>query len=232
LAVAALGVIAAGTANGAAFRLHYDPQFSIGGSFDNLGFLGDGEFHISDGCLALTGQIVPNPAPASLCKPSDIGFDSLTLSLYNWTDGPGSILETVSFVPPLNPTIGALTVDFIVADNKVVGIDTGIFGPIQAGPITGGTGAPPLPALSNLWLSFTSNYHLTNAETHTFTYDPQAFLYIGDNCHDNVSGCDTSRPAGVTFTRVSPEVPEPGSIALLLAALGAGWLQWKRRARN
>jgi hypothetical protein len=228
LAVAALGVLATGTASGAAFRLHYDPQFSIGGNFDNLGFQGDGLFHIDDACLNLVGQILPNPATDC----SDAGFDELTLSLYNFTDGPGTILETVSFVPPLNPTIGALTVDFIVANNMIVGIDTGIFGPIVGGPVTGGTAPAPLPLASNLWLRFTSNYVLTDPETHEFTYKPEAFLYIGDDCHDAPSSCDISRPAQVTFTRVAPAVPEPGSIALLLAALGAAWLQSKRRART
>lgn len=225
--VAALGMLSAGAASGAAFRLHYDPQFSLGGSFDNLGFAGDGVVSLDDHCLDSTGQFIVGSGGCTFAN-----FTALSVDLFNFTDDPlflGAPLETVSFVPPLNPTITAVVSQVVLLNGELAALDTPFFGPRLAGAITGGSNPDPLPENSNLFLQFVSNWTF-HSQTQTFTFDPQVYLRICDLQNDN---CSVSNPATVGFTRVSEEsVPEPASILLLLGALGVvGWMQ-RRRARG
>jgi hypothetical protein len=223
LVVAALGMLSAGVASGAAFRLSFDPQFSLLGSFDNLGFAGDGVVMLDDHCLDSTGQLIVGSGGCTFAN-----FTSLNVDLFNFTDDPlliGAPLEIVPFVPPLNPTITAVVSQVVLENGELAALDTPFFGPRFAGAVTGGSGPDPLPDDSNLFLQFVSNWAF-NSTTQTFTFHPEVFLKICDLENDN---CSVSNPATVSFTRITEEsVPEPASILLLLGALGVfGWVQYR-----
>jgi len=219
LVVAALGMLSAGVASGAAFRVGFDPQFEASGTFANLGFEGTGDLTIDDGCFNSTGEFTVGSGSCTFAF-----FTSLTLDLYNFADGPGTILETLTYAPP-NQDVGGVVSHIVVdAPGDLVGIDTLFYGPQFATAITGAP-TDPLPNDSNISMQFVANF-----VAFPFSVNPNVLLQICDTNGDN---CTTSTgQATVTFTRItSEEVPEPASTILALTALGAlGWMQ-RRRAR-
>jgi len=213
-------LLSAGAADAAAFRVGFDPTFSGSGTFANLGFKGSGDLTIDDGCFpATSGEVI---VPSGTCL--NAFFTSLTLDLYNATDGPGTVLETLTYAPP-DQNVGGVVTDVIsTPPGELVGIDTVFFGPLTATAITGGTAPPPLPTTSRISLEFVSGFKPV-----PFSFDPNVILQICDTNNQNCS--DSTGKATVTFTLVSPEtVPEPGSAMLILTALGA--LGWMRRRRS
>ena len=225
LVAGSLGLLSAGVADAAAFRVGFDPQFSATGSLDNLGFSGTGVINIDNGCFASSGEIFPNPS--SSCKFAD--FTSLTLDLYDFSNPPPATTpETLSFVPPLSASATDIVSKIVVGPpGQLVGIDTPFIGAIFASAIPSA-----LPADSYVWMRFASGYSpitYTISEDFIggFTVSPNVFLRIctKDNIQDE--SCQTSTgQATVTFTRV----PEPATGLLALTALGA--LGWVRRRRS
>lgn len=216
-----LGLLSAGVAEGAAFRVGWDPQFSTTGSFANLGFKGSGILTLDSGCLAITGETTVG-SPGCL----NAEFTSLTLELYNYTDGPGTILETLTYAPPSQSISGGVVSQIVtVAPGDLVGLDTNFFGPLFASAITSGTGAAPLPVGSNISLRFVSNFQTFPS----FSVAPDVILSIC-NTDEEEPVCTNSEPglATVTFSAV----PEPATALLALTALGAlGWVG-RRRSRG
>jgi hypothetical protein len=216
-----LSLLSVGAADGAAFRVGFDPQFEASGTLANLGFEGTGDLTIDDGCFNSTGEFVPGTGSCGSAF-----FTSLTLQLYDVADGPGTILETLTYAPP-NQAVGGV-VSHVIVDppGDLVGIDTLFFGPLLASAIDGTTGPPPLPEDSHISIEFLANFHAV-----PFSVNPNVVLNICDTTDDN---CTLSTgQATVTFTRLAEAVPEPASTLLALTALGAlGWVQRRRGRRG
>jgi hypothetical protein len=215
LLMSAIGLASAPVANGAAYRLAWDPLFSASGSLNNLGWQGEGEVVISDDCFNTEGLIT-----VGIGSCTSATFTSLTVELYNYADSlsspPPDVLETLTFVPhdpPLSGGITGLAIQILVSPpGTLEAIKTSLIGPIQASAITSGGGDDPLPADSLVSIQFFA----ANFDIGPFTVDPQVKLKVCDLQGQN---CQTSDPATVSFTIVSADVPEPGTVALVLAAL-------------
>ena len=213
LVVAAGFAFGSGIASAAIVHLGYDPLF--GGTFGNLAFSGQGDLNVDQACFASTGLVNANQVGGC----GSVTFQDVTTTL---TDGVPS--ETLTFAPPApNPNpIGDVVIGVVLMNNMLVGFDTDIFGPQVAGPL-----APDLPSGGNVWLQFVSGFDFISPGH--FTVDPQAFIYIGDNCDTNPSGCSKSNGAGVTFSLTQFQtVPEPGTLPLILLAAGFAYVALRR----
>lgn len=209
----------AGPAGAANFNGRFDP---ISGIVPNMSYDGTFTIHVDDSCLT---QTVFNEGFGLVANGNACGSMSLlsaTVTLFE-TSNP-SVTDLVTFAPPAISSRPPLT-DVVIAPSgplfNVTGLDTSLLGPqlVSFGSIYTGP----------LWLQFVSDFRVP---------DP-AFIYTGscsagDDEDDNgTSVCtpDTnnpSNPASVTITRV----PEPGSLALALGALAAGWFVRRRRSAS
>ncbi len=97
---------------------------------------------------------------------------------------------------------------FDVFGGAFVGINTGVIGPLDVGANT-------------FWFEFVATGDASNVNNVVNFYDHCSFdgkYFCGDPTY--------SATDGVVFSRV----PEPGSLVLMLGALGAGW--WVRRRKT
>lgn len=220
-AVAALAALAcAGPAGAANFNGRFDP---ISGIVPNMSYDGTFTVHVDDSCLTLG---VYNEAFGLVGNGNPCGSMSLlsaTVTLFETSDP--SVTDLVTFAPPAISSLPPLT-DVVIAPSgslfNVTGLDTSLLGPqlVSFGSIYTGP----------LWLQFISDFRVP---------DP-AFIYTGsctagddEDADNGTSVCtpntnNPSNPASVTITRV----PEPGSLALALGALAAGWFVRRRRSAS
>ena len=213
-AVGALG--SATTAQAVVFGLEFDPSF--GGAFGDLGFRGYAEVFIPDNCLLSAGYAFNTDA----CSVGQMQMQSASVDLYRFGGMNPPTIATAVFTAPqlLNQVIGAdIQFDPDTQRNEMVGLDTFLIGE-QIVNVTDGDGTI---YQGPMWLYFASGVLLDPGYTAA-----GGFIVLGD-CFE---GCFpdlalTSNPAGVRIFRV----PEPGTLALLLGACGAGWLA-RRRARQ
>lgn len=102
--------------------------------------------------------------------------------------------------------------NIVISGGELVGVDSGLFGPAFTGASCSGSlcdGAP-------WWIQWLSDV------------DDPVFLFTGnciEGCFPNQSPSATA--FDVTFTRL--EVPEPGTLGLILGGAGAAW--WARRRK-
>ena len=234
VAAFALCILFASGAEAGGVKLRWDPQFQLSGTYQGLGFRGTADFTIDDVCLA--AQTAPTWVQASGC--TTMTFDGATLDLYDATLGPSApTLETLIYNDPPNSVIGMAIDDFGLG-NQVIGVDTHLLGPQQANnsAFTGW-----------VWLWLDSNTCTNNFDTcppNGITPPelisgrpygmPAAFISLGvanDACsEDGIVFCD---PIGNDESALSQAadvtIPEPGTIGLILGALGAGWFTRRRR---
>ena len=224
LAAGAAFLLSIGAANAAAVRLSFDPSF--GDPWPNLGFSGEAIVSLDDDCLLGQGgsSAVLTPGFGDC---SFVTIESAFVNLYDLTVDPdqnGPPAQHLVYAPPSLPagTVLDIVVNVITSPpGSVTGVDTVIFGPQSAGSI----GDPSVFPGGNVWLHFLSQVMIPG-----FATDPIAYIYVGDNCNSAPTSCERSNPAPVTITFITPQVvPEPGSLTLIAAALGALGVFSRRR---
>jgi hypothetical protein len=167
-----------------------------------LSFAGTALFQIDDACLGAGNDGFHTAASCNLA------LLSATLSM---TDTNSLDTGNLNFAPVLPNT--ADLIDLLISGGELAGVNSDLIGFVFAAPCTGTLCGVPW------WIQWG-----------TTPVDP-VFLYTG-NCdgpacfpNDGFSGVAEN----VSFTRVNL-APEPGTMGLLIAALGVGWLVRRRSA--
>jgi len=193
---------------------HYPAGNDPSGNGTVPGFTGQYILTIADGCFSSPGLHFVQPN--SSCNQASVF--SGTVDLFGLTGPPNPPpLDSFSLV---NGTFGN---DFWQISEVFINDDLSLGGVLTESPMGSYTTTGFYNDLS-FWLSF------------SFEGDPasHAFLSIDDFQTEGPAGNLIFGPecADVTNCTVSiPTVPEPGTLGLLLAALGGGWLT-RRRARK
>ncbi len=186
-------------------------------------FMSNGKLRV---CLAALGAIAlaggGNPAQASLWDatydpPEFVGtavfnVPDACLSVPNGLHAGGCGIQVISNVTTAPFAInfaGALPssdiLSYVVIGGQLAGVETGIIGSVNV-------------SATDYWFQFLTSFN-NNAVSNV------ADLYT--NCSDNECSTTAQTTRGVTFARQT--TPEPGSLGLILGALGAGW--WARRRK-
>lgn len=198
----------------------WDPE--IGGVYTEGGFRGEVTFFIPDDCLSTAA---PGWYGNGLCGTGSMYLTDARIWLYDLTEGPphpdlAGMPIVFSFSDPIAQLFGiqvAFNPD--TKQSEVVGLDTGLIGPESTG-----YDVPVAPA--NLYLFFASG--ASDDSNPNFGIPGGAYLvpceFIRESCVPIVD--ERSNPGEVTYRRV----PLPGTLALLVAGLGAGLLSRRRRA--
>ncbi len=216
----ALVAAAAFALSGAASASFYDS------SFDPPFFNGTAVFEIADGCLATNGE---NAANSGSCSP--VSMQAVPSPIVNLDDSSGhtATLNFTGFVDDFD-------------DMDLVAVISGKFAGIRTEAIGGFPAAGPdasfFPGFFFLRFDYIPTFsdgELLSDTLPTLSSDGGELVSVKNfvqiiNCRENnpsAEDCvikDTSR--NVTFTLI----PEPGSLALILGGLGAGW--WTRRRKT
>jgi hypothetical protein len=191
---------------------------TIGSSFDPTIFSGSGTF------------FVPDP-PGSDCLTLGIGFHAvngynscngvvLEAASVTATDGIGDTF--VLSLPPPTPAANAVTGMVLnpAANPIVVGFDT-----IEI-PITQISCSGPHCGANSWDIQWVSGLQ---PEGDDWAYDRYGWNPL-DGLSNEVKLFENSSLFGTATTVTFTNAPEPGSLGLLLGALGAGWLARRRKA--
>jgi len=210
LSLLCAGFVVGAAANAGNIRGNWDP--SLGGSFVGTGFSGEIEFFVPDACLDAT-RYVPNSDP---CSNGDMELISLEVTLYE-VASPSNVYAVISFDPNQVPNpIQGVDVDMLSSPQFVVGLDTD-----PMGPQTSGVAATVAPA--SVFMQFFSGVD-DGPSAGTYLYASTGCVQGDDNRWDCSRSDFRSIRASVTYSAV----PEPGSLGLLLSAMGVGWLARRR----
>jgi hypothetical protein len=227
----AMCLLVGGGAQAASVIGTYDPSF--GGSLARLGFRGVGNFDVDTGCLTgatpgSTGVWIGNSSSCAMT------FLSAQEQLYDFYDPAKPTLQTLNFAGPSfpEPVLGM----FI---QKIGGVNT-VTATYDASGVYGPAGLPGPIYNGPLWLYFVSG-HAPIDPAFNVAGTCQEIPDFGTSC--TPSG-PTSNPASLVWetctggpndgggnevcTRFS-EAPEPGTLALILGALGGGWFARRRK---
>jgi hypothetical protein len=205
----------------AAYGGFYPGHIDPGGTGTVPGFTGDAVFNIPSGCFSTDGTHFIGSS--SGCASATVYSALIDLYTVDPADPP---------TPPNDVVVGQFSltpIDFwpisaiFVLNGGLAGVETGIMGP-NAG--TGGWSG------RNFWLDF---------DCDDCSFGDPAFIYIDDPS----IASNKSNPGIVTFGRqcsenangapvdctVAQQAPEPGTLGLILGALGGGWLARRRKAK-
>jgi hypothetical protein len=212
LSLICAGLVVGAAANAGNIRGNWDP--SLGGTFAGTGFSGEIEFFVPDGCLVATGYVLNSDT----CSNGDMELISLEVTLYEVAN-PSNVYTVISFDPNQLPNpIRGVKVDMLSTPQFVVGLDTD-----PMGPQTSGVALNIAP--ESVFLQFFSGVN-DGPSAGTSLYASTGCLQNDDNRWNCSESEFRSERASVTYSAV----PEPGSLALLLSAMGVGWLARRRMA--
>jgi hypothetical protein len=250
-AAAAVSLVLGTSAQALVVKGTFDPAY--GPSIPNLGFRGYGEFFVDNACLNVpSGTFVwwDSTCGGSVVSQEGMGVLSAQVELYNINTPGTPTLQTLAFtspdplaIPGDNFPMWGVFVEFDpgLGRNTVTGVDTLYMGPQNADD----------PSLSGIyqgpvWLFFTSGHKPSGCNSELSCSSgsgsgsgggPMA-LDVPSTTTAMIATCDpvefdcsnnpVSNPASVTFA----EVPEPGTLGLLLGALGGGWLARRRQKKT
>jgi len=202
LTVSAISLLFGTAAHGSYYPGQMDPV----GNGTVPGFTGPVVFSIPDSCIPDGGT---GSEVTGSCGCGDASVYSGTVFLYSITpNNPPGVLDQFSFGTSVQEGNFDIT-DVHFTDYALDGVDTVLMGP-----------------------EFGSSYYSDDEFWLQFSYDAEnAYLYFNS---------DTSTPnqGGVTFggscgnNPVGCTVPEPGTLGLILGALGGGWLARRRKGNT
>jgi PEP-CTERM motif len=221
-----------GTAAQAAFYPgHIDP----GGTGIVPGFHGDFVVNIDSSCLSGFGWQATNQNPLAFSGCGNASLYSATIDLYSVDPGdppsPGVILGHFVLGPGAFPIVGVVS----TVPGQPDEIDTDPLGP-----------APGLPEGSHFdwvgddfWLQFVSGSCQFGCTPLPGGGGGSGYIFRESLTFQNLSnaGIVTFGPAcatdaqGLPINCVVPQVPEPGTLGLILGALGGGWLARRRKKK-
>jgi len=202
-AAGVLALVFAGNASaGVVFRGAIDPIFGV--FIPGASFTGEAFFDVDQDCLAIDGTYDNSNSCGVLT------ILSATITLVN-----GSNSQTLDFGPNLSP--GDPVIDYIIENGTLAAVDTIDIGPqfVAASPSIGYVGP--------MWL----NLGHTGVAGDGLAATGQ--LFTGsciEGCFPSHDPATSSNIATVTIT----QVPEPATVALLLAAMTAGWIVRRKGA--
>lgn len=205
-AVVAGGALMAMTpvANAAMFIASFDPAFGTG--VPDLGFRGQAWFYIPNSCLSQSGFVDNNAA----CSNGNMQSVSASVELYNVNDAGKPTLQTLLFSTPTPLINAALGGGSLIGPNSLM---------LHYGSTLVQNQDSSTLYQGDLWLQFETKLIATS-------YSADAYLYTCDPAGGTVCPSDSkSNPAPLNLS----SVPEPTSVALVLAALGAGATVSRRR---
>jgi hypothetical protein len=211
----------AGQARAASYVGEWDPAF--GSDFPGLGWRGSAIFEIPDACLATDGIKINNAGCASNFA---LKMISAEVEFYDLSDPGKATIDTLSFTQP------SLALWMQVTGGELSGV-VGAFGTFDSSSIqlitaqgyqgagaTFGLGFVESPFGSGDYyaqMGWSQKRTATDCTMVQGTY----FSYY-DHCSKGLSELirDPNRGPFLRFTQLGLEVPEPGSLALLLPAVG------------
>ncbi|MEO8302749.1 MAG: PEP-CTERM sorting domain-containing protein [Betaproteobacteria bacterium] len=258
-AATAVSLVLGTSAQALVVKGSFDPAF--GAAYPNLGFRGYGEFFIDDACLNVpSGTFVwwDSTCGGAVNYTEAMGLISAQVELYDTRDSGANTLQTLAFTSPdplaipgdNGPMWGVfLEYDSGLGRNTITGVDTLYIGPqystldteIYNGPLWlfFVSGQKPIGCFSEADCSSGSgsgsgsgsscggsNFCIQSIATTT------AMIATCDQFEFQCGPETISNPAEVTFAEVPSQVPEPGTLALLLGALGGGWLTRRRQKKT
>ena len=218
---ALMGLGIGGTAHAALVVGVFDPNF--GGPLNGTNYSGTATFSISQKCLDLNlpsiGAFIPYFLPCGGAS-SGMGFLGADVNFEPTPNplDPAGLTGEVKFLADPNAILG-----MYIRDHQVIGVLSKVIGPVQS-TLPGGAYFDLLfgPLLPPSWSIFSPFPDALIGALQTTSL----FLVTGGCTPGGTNPCTQSNPATTTFA-----IPEPGSMTLVLGALGIAGLVGKTRRR-
>jgi len=221
-AVALSWLVGIGTANAIIVRGFVDPLFGGSGVENGMYWTAEIEFQDADNsCVASDGTNIT-------CTP-DAGSLSITGTLQQQVPGPFGPVVPVDFLFSAADPVIKLN----VSGGVITGIQTGIIGPTDFTTVSGPDiqgfawvdfefGSGDSPSVANLLFQICPP--VTVPDTRSFSFSRYNDCTPSADCTPNSELADTSTTATVRIE----QIPEPGMLWLVVAAMSAGWLARRR----
>lgn len=205
--LAAAAFCGASASHAAIYTGQWDPAY--GGIFPSLGWSATALFNVPTACLALGDGTYSTSQPEC----SGLGFQSADVSFYNSNDLSKTILETYQLA-----NVGSVGGSVTIAANEVTGVESSTyFAPFVPDPLGAASSIDGAGAYS-------FNFIMQDNAEAQLRYVPSSST-IAD-CERREISCGFSETAAVGVFAV----PEPSSVALVLAGLGGIALAGRRRS--